>query len=204
MILVLGVPIQSPIVFLKFKIQGLSSRVLSAKPSFAKRFLVLNPWGNCYAHGTTNFSNFVNWKTDRDLTFIPCAFVPIRGLVEFFIKDVKKFCWLTSNRETNLTGVFIINLIIIKSIVNFYYTRKFMLRYLEGDELYTKVGQNKPPSESEGWTIVLMDRASRFRKGFELWWKGNDSLWKRYGYISSSHWKNRWFIFDNRWRTSLW
>jgi len=31
-----------------------------------------------------------------------------------------------------------------------------------GSELYTKVGENKPPSESEGWTIVLMDRASRF------------------------------------------
>lgn len=28
--------------------------------------------------------------------------------------------------------------------------------------MYTKVGQNKPPSESEGWTIALMDRASRF------------------------------------------
>ncbi len=32
----------------------------------------------------------------------------------------------------------------------------------EGDELYTKVNQNKPPMESEGWTIVLMDRATRF------------------------------------------
>ena len=33
---------------------------------------------------------------------------------------------------------------------------------IEGDELYTKIGKNVPPSESEGWTIVLMDRASRF------------------------------------------
>jgi hypothetical protein len=24
------------------------------------------------------------------------------------------------------------------------------------------VNQNKPPYESEGWTVVLMDRASRF------------------------------------------
>ncbi len=33
---------------------------------------------------------------------------------------------------------------------------------IEGDELYTKVEQNVPPSDSEGWTIVLMERASRF------------------------------------------
>jgi hypothetical protein len=33
---------------------------------------------------------------------------------------------------------------------------------IEGDEFYTKVDKNKPPSESEGWTIILMDRASRF------------------------------------------
>ncbi len=39
---------------------------------------------------------------------------------------------------------------------------QFIQIIIEGDELYTKVGKNKPPSESEGWTIVLMDRASRF------------------------------------------
>jgi len=39
---------------------------------------------------------------------------------------------------------------------------QFLQLIIEGDELYTKVGKNKPPSESEGWTIVLMDRASRF------------------------------------------
>lgn len=33
---------------------------------------------------------------------------------------------------------------------------------IEGDEFYTKVHQNLPPEESKGWTIVLMDRASRF------------------------------------------
>lgn len=33
---------------------------------------------------------------------------------------------------------------------------------IEGDELYTKVGKNVPPDESLGWTVVLMDRASRF------------------------------------------
>lgn len=38
----------------------------------------------------------------------------------------------------------------------------FLQLIIEGDELYTKVNRNTEPSESEGWTIVLMDRASRF------------------------------------------
>ncbi|MCL4298035.1 MAG: hypothetical protein KJ077_19990 [Anaerolineae bacterium] len=33
---------------------------------------------------------------------------------------------------------------------------------MEGDELYTKVKENKAPDQSEGWTIVLLVRASRF------------------------------------------
>lgn len=39
---------------------------------------------------------------------------------------------------------------------------KFLVQLIEGDEVYTRVHENKPPDESEGWTIVLMDRASRF------------------------------------------
>jgi transposase-like protein len=39
---------------------------------------------------------------------------------------------------------------------------QFLQQIVEGDELYTKVDKNKPPAESEGWTIVLMERASRF------------------------------------------
>jgi transposase-like protein len=39
---------------------------------------------------------------------------------------------------------------------------QFVQQLVEGDELYTKVGENKPALASEGWTIVLMDRASRF------------------------------------------
>ncbi len=39
---------------------------------------------------------------------------------------------------------------------------QFLSMLVEGDELYTKVKENKPPEQSEGWTIVLMDRASRF------------------------------------------
>jgi len=37
-----------------------------------------------------------------------------------------------------------------------------LTKIVEGDELYTKVKKNVDPSESEGWTIVLMDRATRF------------------------------------------
>ena len=38
----------------------------------------------------------------------------------------------------------------------------FLQQLIEGDELYTKVKENKPACASEGWTIVLMERASRF------------------------------------------
>lgn len=40
--------------------------------------------------------------------------------------------------------------------------QSFMSQEIEGDELYTKVNQNLPVEDCEGWTIVLMDRASRF------------------------------------------
>ncbi len=39
---------------------------------------------------------------------------------------------------------------------------EFIHQEIEGDELYTKVNKNVSPSDSEGWTIVLMERASRF------------------------------------------
>ncbi len=39
---------------------------------------------------------------------------------------------------------------------------QFIHQEMEGDELYTKVGKNKPPCDSQGWTIVLMERGSRF------------------------------------------
>lgn len=38
----------------------------------------------------------------------------------------------------------------------------FLNQVVEGDELYTKIQKNVVPHESEGWTIVLMERASRF------------------------------------------
>ena len=39
---------------------------------------------------------------------------------------------------------------------------EFLDLVMEGDEAYTKVQRNVPPHESAGWTILLMDRASRF------------------------------------------
>ncbi|MEM9220574.1 MAG: hypothetical protein AAGD25_40420 [Cyanobacteria bacterium P01_F01_bin.150] len=38
----------------------------------------------------------------------------------------------------------------------------FLQLIFEGDELYTKVKKNKAPHESEGWTIVMIERASRY------------------------------------------
>ena len=39
---------------------------------------------------------------------------------------------------------------------------EFVKLVIEGDELYTKVRKNEEASASQGWTIVLMERASRF------------------------------------------
>jgi hypothetical protein len=48
--------------------------------------------------------------------------------------------------------------------VLFLYTlvHEFIEVVIEGDEAYTKVHHNVPPHESSGWTILLIDRASRF------------------------------------------
>ena len=48
--------------------------------------------------------------------------------------------------------------------VLFLYTlvHEFLELVIEGDEAYTKVHHHVPPHESPGWTILLMDRASRF------------------------------------------
>ncbi len=39
---------------------------------------------------------------------------------------------------------------------------QFLQVVIEGDEAYTKVEKTVPPQESQGWTIALQDRASRF------------------------------------------
>ena len=51
----------------------------------------------------------------------------------------------------------------LKKVLQLYaLCHQFIQQMIEGDELYTKVEKNKPAADSEGWTIVLMDRASRF------------------------------------------
>src|SRR5260370_39578973 len=39
---------------------------------------------------------------------------------------------------------------------------QFLQQVIEGDELYTKINKQLPVMDSPGWTVVLMDRASRF------------------------------------------
>jgi len=39
---------------------------------------------------------------------------------------------------------------------------QFLKLVIEGDEVYTKVNSNVPADQSPGWTILLMERASRF------------------------------------------
>jgi hypothetical protein len=41
-------------------------------------------------------------------------------------------------------------------------THQFLQQMIEGDELYTRVNKKVAPDASQGWTIVLMDRATRF------------------------------------------
>lgn len=38
----------------------------------------------------------------------------------------------------------------------------FLQQIIEGDELYTKIGKNVSVEDCEGWTIVLLERATRF------------------------------------------
>ncbi|WP_320041198.1 hypothetical protein [uncultured Desulfobacter sp.] len=42
------------------------------------------------------------------------------------------------------------------------FCHQFISLTFEGDELYTIFGKRTAPLESEGWTAVVMDRASRF------------------------------------------
>jgi hypothetical protein len=41
-------------------------------------------------------------------------------------------------------------------------TPKCLPQLLEGDELYTRVHTQVSPDASQGWTVVLMERATRF------------------------------------------
>ena len=41
-------------------------------------------------------------------------------------------------------------------------SQSFLGLMVEGDELYTRVNSNRPQQLSEGWTVLLLERASRF------------------------------------------
>src|SRR5215813_9181269 len=49
-----------------------------------------------------------------------------------------------------------------KTLLLFALTHQFLQQLIEGDELYTRVQKKVTPNESQGWTVVLMDRATRF------------------------------------------
>ncbi len=49
-----------------------------------------------------------------------------------------------------------------KTLLLYALVHNFLKLTIEGDEVYTRVGKNVAPDESLGWTVVLMDRASRF------------------------------------------
>ena len=42
------------------------------------------------------------------------------------------------------------------------FCHKFVSLTFEGDELYTIVNKRTDPSDSSGWTAVIMERGSRF------------------------------------------
>jgi hypothetical protein len=49
-----------------------------------------------------------------------------------------------------------------KTLLLFALTHQFLQQMIEGDELYTRVNKKVVPDASQGWTVVLMDRATRF------------------------------------------
>src|SRR4030095_9845549 len=49
-----------------------------------------------------------------------------------------------------------------KTLLLFALTHQFLQQIIEGDELYTRVKKHVAPDASQGWTVVLMDRATRF------------------------------------------
>ena len=49
-----------------------------------------------------------------------------------------------------------------KTLLLFALTHQFLQQLIEGDELYTRVHKKVSPDESQGWTVVLMERATRF------------------------------------------
>ena len=57
--------------------------------------------------------------------------------------------------ETKFSGL-------VETLLLYALVHSFLKQVIEGDELYTKIGKNVPVEDCEGWTIVLMERATRF------------------------------------------
>ncbi|UCJ11985.1 MAG: IS1 family transposase [Phormidium sp. PBR-2020] len=56
---------------------------------------------------------------------------------------------------------------------------------LEGDEIYTRVGENLPPSQCQGWTLTFIERKSRYwvaahagNKDERLFTTGTEQTWQ--------------------------
>ena len=49
-----------------------------------------------------------------------------------------------------------------KTLLLFALTHQFLQQIIAGDELYTRVHKTVAPDASQGWTVVWMDRATRF------------------------------------------
>ncbi len=49
-----------------------------------------------------------------------------------------------------------------ETLMLYAFCHNFISLTFEGDELYTTVGRRTDPGDSEGWTAVIMERASRF------------------------------------------
>lgn len=79
---------------------------------------------------------------------------------------------------------------------------------IEGDEIYTRIGENLPPEASEGWTIHFIERESRYwieaiagLKNESLFEKGIKSAW----YWAQRSETMRWFTDgERRYGQELW
>ena len=80
---------------------------------------------------------------------------------------------------------------------------EFLQLHIEGDELYTKVKRNQKPSDSEGWTIVLMERASRFIWTLECGRKEQRLFLEAVATLTELFDQSGIPCFIHRWRTSL-
>ena len=92
---------------------------------------------------------------------------PLSRIIEILKMRTSGMSLNTCAREYNVSKKSIIDwerrLAAVKPTLLLYaLVHQFIEQVIEGDELYTKVHQNRIASDSEGWTIVLMERSSRF------------------------------------------